>query len=50
MGDVVYVIYGVLAALFLVLTIGFYSAPTKMTGIAIAFGKDGITIHEKRNN
>ena len=47
---IVYVVYGVLAALFLVLVVGFYSAPTKTTGIAIAFGKDGITILAKNTD
>jgi hypothetical protein len=35
--------------LFIVLAVGLYSAPTKTTGIAIAFGKNGISIQEKAN-
>ena len=46
--DVLYVVYGMVAALFLVLAIGLYSVPTKTTGIAIAFGKNGISIQEKQ--
>jgi len=46
--DVVHVVYGMVAALFLVLAVGLYSAPTKTTGIAIAFGKNGISIQEKQ--
>ena len=47
--DVLYVVYGMVAALFVVLTVGLYSAPTKTTGIAVAFGKNGISIQEKAN-
>jgi len=47
MSNIVYVVIGVLAALFVVLVVGFYSAPEKTTGISIAFSRGGLSIHEK---
>ncbi len=47
MSDIIYVIVGVLAALVVVLAVEFHTAPTKTTGIAIAFSGGGLSIHEK---
>ncbi len=46
---ILYVLIGAVAALILVLGVQLHTEPGKTTGIAIAVGKNGITIEDRTN-
>ena len=48
--SILYIVYGVLAALVTVLIVEIRNEPPKTTGIAIAFSKNGVTIQERNSN
>jgi hypothetical protein len=45
--SILYIVYGVLAALVIVLIVEIQNERPKTTGIAIAFSKNGLTIQER---